>query len=150
MKTCNWIPIITKIWVAIINMILLNLHNDLYCMYWTYITDEKLKFRKTRKNKEKSEQPRSHTKEVALYQLKSSSIRNLKPDLYFFSSQDGLYSISMQKIITKKLMNKRYCIGINWHSLKFEANTFLLYYIFMPVLFTFKIYRVKKLEKHLK
>lgn len=101
------------------------------------------------KTKEKSKQPCPHTKEVALYQLKSSSIRNLKPDLYFFLSQDGLYSISMQKIRTKKLMNKRYCIGINWHSLKFEANTFLLYYIFMPVLFTFKIYRVNKIRKTL-
>lgn len=36
------------------------------------------------KTKEKSKQPCPHTKEVALYQLKSSSIRNLKPDLYFF------------------------------------------------------------------
>ena len=55
----------------------------------------------------------------------------------------------MQKIRTKKLMNKRHCIGINWHSLKFEANTFLSYYIFMPVLFTFKIYRVNKIRKTL-
>ena len=28
-------------------------------MYWTYITDEKLKFRKTRKNKEKKQTTKS-------------------------------------------------------------------------------------------
>lgn len=76
-------------------------------MYWTYVTDEKLKFRKTSgKQRKKSKQPRSHTKEVALYQFKSSYIRNFKPDLYVILSQDALYTISMRKIITKKLMNK--------------------------------------------
>ena len=44
-------------------------------------------------------------------------------------------------------MNKRYSIGINWYSLKFEANIF--YYIFMPVLLTFKIYRLNKIRKTL-
>lgn len=75
-------------------------------MYWTYVTDEKLKFRKTRENKEKKQTTKTHTKEVALYQFKSSYIRNFKPDLYVILSQDALYTISMRKIITKKLMNK--------------------------------------------
>lgn len=79
------------------------------------------------KTKKKSKQPRSHTKEIALYQFKSSYIRNFKPHLYGILSQDVLYAISMRKIITKKFMNKDtvlVLIGIPW-SLK----QILFYYI---------------------